>query len=153
MSVTIVPGTKLTELPQISSIDLTSLFYTVSVDNDTSYSVTLSTMGDALVGQLQDYFLRLTGGTMTGLISCTPQPANGVELTNKTYVDTKVDSISSLSFLYSNFLPLSGGTMTGLVSSSFTPTNSVEVPNKAYVDTFLSKALVRMTCSSILSDV
>lgn len=145
MSVTIVPGTKLTELPPISSIDLSSLFYTVSVDNDVSYSVTLSTMGEALVSQLQDYFLRLTGGTMTGLISCAPQPVNTVELANKLYVDTLVNSISSLSFLYNNFLPLSGGTMTGLISSSFTPVNSTEIPNKAYVDTFLSKTGGTMT--------
>lgn len=151
MSVTIVPGTKLTELPQISSIDLSSLFYTVSVNNDTSYSVTLSTIGEALVSQLQDYFLRLTGGTITGLVSCSPQPANGVELTNKTYVDTKVNSISSVNFLYSNFLPLSGGTMTGLISSSSTPTNSVEIPNKGYVDTFLSKAGGTMTGSLVLA--
>jgi alpha-tubulin suppressor-like RCC1 family protein len=140
MSVTIVPGTKLTELPQISSIDLSSLFYTVSVNNDTSYSVTLSTMGSALVSQLQDYFLRLTGGTVTGLISCSPQPANNAELANKIYVDTKVNSISSLSFLYGNFLPLSGGTMTGLISSSLTPVKNVELTNKAYVDTFLPLA-------------
>ena len=151
MSVTIVPGTKLTELPQISSIDLTSLFYTVSVDNDTSYSVTLSTVGEALVTQLQDYFLRLTGGTMTGLVSCNPQPANGDELTNKSYVDALVNSISSVNFLYSNFLPLSGGTMTGLISSSFTPVNDEEVPNKAYVDTFLPLAGGTLTGSLILA--
>lgn len=145
MSVTIVPGTKLTELTSLSSIDLTSLFYMVSTGNDTSYSVTLSTMGEALVSQLQDYFLRLTGGTVTGLISCTPQPANNVELANKIYVDTKVNSISSLSFVYSNFLPLSGGTMTGRISSSFTPVNATEVPNKAYVDTFVPIAGGTMT--------
>lgn len=140
MSVTIVPGTKLTELTSLTSIDLTSLFYMVSAGNDTSYSVTLSTMGDALVTQLEDYFLRLTGGTMTGLISCNPQPVTGDELTNKTYVDTLVNSISTMEFLAANYLPLSGGTMTGLISSSFTPVNSTEVPNKAYVDTFVPLA-------------
>jgi len=151
MSVTIVPGTKITELPQISSIDLSSLFYTVSVDNDTSYSVSLSTMGTALVLQLQDYFLRLTGGTVTGLVSCAPQPANNVELANKIYVDTKVNSISSLSFLYNNFLPLSGGTMTGLISSSLIPAKSVELTNKAYVDTFLPLAGGTLSGSLILA--
>lgn len=151
MSVTIVPGTKLTELTSLTSIDLTSLFYMVSTGNDTSYSVTLSTMGTALVSQLQDYFLRLTGGTVTGLISCTPQPANSVELANKIYVDTKVNSLSSLAFLYNNFLPLSGGTMTGRISSSFTPVNATEVPNKAYVDTFVPLAGGAMTGSLTLN--
>ena len=148
MSVTIVPGTKLTELPLTTQVDLNSLLYTVDISDDTSYSVSVSTVANGVVEYLGNYFLPLTGGTMTGHISSALTPSVGVHIVNKTYVDTLIAATSGYEYLYNNYLPLSGGTITGHISTGALDyaANSTELVNKGYVDTtFLKLAGGTMT--------
>jgi len=140
MSVTIVPGQKLTELTAISSIALTDLLYVVKAGNSTSFSSTLSVLKDSLVGPLTSTFLPLAGGTMTGSLTLTGVPITTNNAATKGYVDAAIASVSAVSFIQ-NFLPLSGGTMTGGLTLTGVPIATNNAATKGYVDTnFLSLA-------------
>jgi len=140
MSVTIVPGQKLTELAAISSIGLTDLLYVVKASNSTSFSSTLSVLKDSLVGPLSSTFLPLAGGTMTGSLTLTGVPITTNNAATKGYVDAAVASVSAVSFIQ-NFLPLSGGTMTGGLTLTGVPIATNNAATKGYVDAnFLSLA-------------
>lgn len=151
MSVTIVPGQKLTELPAISSIALTDLLYVVKASNSTSFSSTLSVLKDSLAGPLASTFLPLSGGTMTGYLTLTGVPLTTNNAATKGYVDAAVASVSAVDFVR-NFLPLSGGTMTGRVTLTGVPFATNDAASKGYVDTnFLSLAGGVMTGGLTLS--
>jgi hypothetical protein len=53
-------------------------------------------------------------------VSVSTAPANGNDVTNKTYVDTSVANVLNAAKAYSNnFLPLAGGTLTGPLITTF----------------------------------
>jgi alpha-tubulin suppressor-like RCC1 family protein len=145
MSVTIVPGQKLTELTAISSIALTDLLYIVKSSNDTSYSSTLSVLVNSLTGPLASIFLPISGGTMTGHLTLTGVPIITNDAATKGYVDTAVASISAVTFAQ-GYLPLSGGTMTGRLTLTGVPFATNDAASKGYVDgTFVELAGDTMT--------
>ena len=145
MSVTIVPGQKLTELTAISSIDLTDLLYIVKSSNGTSYSSTLSVLKNSLAGPFASVFLPLSGGTMTGHLTLTGVPIITNDAATKGYVDTAVASISAVTFAQ-GYLPLSGGTMTGRLTLTGAPFATNDAASKGYVDgTFVELAGDTMT--------
>lgn len=90
-------------------------------------------------------YLKLTGGTMTGVIDMSsntisnlPLPVANGDAVNKAYVDTAGG----------NYLPLSGGTMTGVIDMSSNAITNLPLPssngdavNKLYVDAFGSNYL------------
>jgi alpha-tubulin suppressor-like RCC1 family protein len=151
MSVTIVPGQKLTELTAISSIALTDLLYIVKASDSTSYSSTLSVLKESLAGPFASTFLPLSGGTMTGYLTLTGVPLTTNNAATKGYVDTVLSSITAIDFAR-NYLPLSGGSMTGRVTLTGVPFAVNDAASKGYVDTnFLSLAGGTMAGSLILS--
>lgn len=74
--------------------------------------------------------LPLSGGTITGIISCNQSPILGDHLTNKTYVDAQIGSRS--------LLLSTGGTVAGSISVAASPTLGSHLTNKTYVDSSIS---------------
>lgn len=140
MSVTIVPGQKLTEMPNITSAAINDLMYVVKTSNDTSYNITVSSLAQSIIPSLSNTFVYRSGDTMTGHLTLTGVPINVNDAANKGYVDTAVASISTMEYVLSAFLPLSGGTMTGNIILTGNPLFTNDAANKGYVDTKLSLA-------------
>jgi len=68
--------------------------------------------------------LRIVGGTLTGPLTLSGDPANPLHAATKQYSDTK--------------LPIAGGTLTGPLTLSADPTNPLHAATKQYSDTKLS---------------
>ena len=79
-------------------------------------------------GYAESNFLKLAGGTMSGLIKIATAPSDPQHLTNKQYVDG----------LTTNKLPLGGGTMTGFIVLHADPTSAMHPASKQYVDNIVT---------------
>lgn len=75
---------------------------------------------------LQQTYLSLDGGTMTGPIIQAFPPSSPNELVNKAYVDGLISD--------GPFLPLAGGVMSGTISQPLAPVATSDLVNKDYVD-------------------
>jgi len=89
-------------------------------------------------------YLEKAGGTMTGLLTLSGAPTDGLHASTKTYVDTAVSTANGT--LFNLVVPKSGTTMTGLLTLSGNPTSNLHAATKQYVDTsrviFLTKSQV-----------
>ena len=109
--------------------DVTNVTYVSGI------SATLQTNINSLQSTINNNFLALSGGTMTGSFTATRiytpnAPLIGNEIVNKSYIDTNL----------SNYFTISGGIVNGTVIannfySSNTPSATTELTNKTYVDT------------------
>lgn len=94
-------------------------------------SASSSTINSATQAAL-DAKLALAGGTMTGLLVLSGDPATALGAATKQYVDV---INSTLSTSLSGKLSTSGGTLTGYLTLNGAPTSSLHAATKAYVDT------------------
>jgi len=101
---------------------------------------------DTVVG-----YLEKAGGTMTGLLTLSGAPTDGLHASTKTYVDTAVSTANGT--LFNLVVPKSGTTMTGLLTLSGNPTSNLHAATKQYVDTsrviFLTKAEINALPSGL----
>lgn len=88
------------------------------VNTDLTNKLYVDTKVSGLNTFVQNNFLPLSGGTLTGgvntqtnAISSTNSPNTGIELANKNYVDSSSGNIKT--YVAARYLPLSGGTLTG----------------------------------------
>jgi hypothetical protein len=72
-------------------------------------------------------FVPIGGGTMTGLLILSGNPAAALGAATKQYVDSAVSG--------GPFLPLAGGSMGGPITQPTAPVAGTDLTNKAYVDT------------------
>lgn len=91
-------------------------------------STTINTATQAAL----DAKLALAGGTMTGLLVLSGDPATALGAATKQYVD---GINSTLSTSISGKLSTSGGTLTGYLTLNGAPTSNLHAATKAYVDT------------------
>lgn len=96
-------------------------------------------------------YLEKAGGTMTGLLTLSGAPTDGLHASTKTYVDTAVSTANGT--LFNLVVPKSGTTMTGLLTLSGNPTSNLHAATKQYVDTsrviFLTKAEINALPSGL----
>lgn len=96
-------------------------------------------------------YLEKAGGTMTGLLTLSGAPTDGLHASTKTYVDTAVSTANGT--LFNLVVPKSGTTMTGLLTLSGNPTSNLHAATKQYVDTsrviFLTKAQINALPSGL----
>jgi hypothetical protein len=78
-----------------------------------------------------DAKLALVGGTMTGLLILSGDPAADLGAATKQYVDSAVDTLSTS---ISGKLSTTGGTLTGFLTLDADPTSDLHAATKAYVD-------------------
>lgn len=106
---------------------------------------------------LPNNYLKLAGGTMTGILTLSGDPANPLDAVTKQYSDTKVAlaggtmtgllilsgdpavSLGAATKQYvdtkaGNYLPLTGGTLTGFLTLNADPTANLHAATKQYVD-------------------
>jgi hypothetical protein len=102
-------------------------------------------------------YVKLTGGTMTGILTLSGNPVNPLDSVTKQYSDMKVplaggtmtgpliqaaDPVNNLGTATKQYvdnkaalyLPLTGGTLTGLLTLSGAPTTNLQAATKLYVD-------------------
>jgi len=94
-------------------------------------------------GTLDDRYLMLSGGTMTGDLVLSGAPSSDLEAATKKYVDDEITSLESdinldIQNLDNRYLQLSGGTLTGPLVLSGLPANDNQAANKQYVDNQIS---------------
>jgi hypothetical protein len=110
------------------------------------------------VQDLPNSYVKLAGGTMSGILTLSGDPVNPLDSVTKQYSDTKValaggtmtgpllqaaDPINVLGTATKQYvdnkaalyLPLVGGTLTGLLTLSGAPTVNLHAATKLYVDT------------------
>jgi hypothetical protein len=110
---------------------------------------------------LPNSYVKLAGGTMTGILTLSGDPVNPLDSTTKQYSDTKVplaggtmtgpllqaaDPVNNLGTATKQYvdnkaalyLPLIGGTLTGMLTLSAGPTTALHAADKQYVDTQIS---------------
>ncbi len=76
--------------------------------------------------------LKLSGGTLTGVLTLVGNPSANLDAAPKQYVDSTVSA--ALATLAAVYLPLSGGTLTGTLTLSAAPTLNLHAATKQYVD-------------------
>jgi hypothetical protein len=86
----------------------------------------------SVLSAIDNRFLPLSGGTMSGHINVITTPTANAHAASKQYVDSKFVPLSAGT--PTGFLPLSGGTMTGHINVIETPTVNAHAASKIYVD-------------------
>lgn len=110
----------------------------------------------------------LSGGTMTGTLTLSGDPASNMHAVTKQYVDKIISSSTGVLSFNSRkgdivpesgdytaelvgAVPINGGTMTGMLELSSDPTTDLHAATKRYVDTTVDTMSSIITSSSVIS--